>query len=153
MAIEDDIRFFESVPSLRILGRSALRVLAIGAESRYVHGGEVLFEKGENADAGYLIQEGAFRLDGQERGERSAIVHAGTLLSEFAMVTKTVHAFTATAIEPSTVLRISRPVFVKMLEGHPEAARRLREHVAKQAEDSARDLQRVRDAFARHDPR
>src|SRR5262249_40848807 len=42
MTIEDDIAFFERVPTLSILGRQALRILAIGAETRYIHGGEVL---------------------------------------------------------------------------------------------------------------
>ncbi len=45
MTIEDDIAFLERVPTLRLLGREALRVLAIGAENRYVHGGEVLFKR------------------------------------------------------------------------------------------------------------
>ena len=46
MSIEDDIIFIERVPTLRMLGRDALRILAIGAESRYVHKGEVLFLAG-----------------------------------------------------------------------------------------------------------
>ena len=37
MTIEDDIAFFERVPTLSLLGRAALRILAIGAESRFVH--------------------------------------------------------------------------------------------------------------------
>ena len=62
MTIEDDIAFFERVPTLGLLGRDALRILAIGAESRYVHGGEVLFNAGEPADAGFVVQEGSFSL-------------------------------------------------------------------------------------------
>ena len=49
MSIEDDIRFFEQVSTLALLGREPLRILAIGAESRYVHGGEILFRRGESA--------------------------------------------------------------------------------------------------------
>ena len=37
MTIEDDIAFLERVPALAILGRDALRILAIGTENRYVH--------------------------------------------------------------------------------------------------------------------
>ena len=43
MSIEDDIAFLERVPTLALLGRDALRILAIGAESRYLHDGNVLF--------------------------------------------------------------------------------------------------------------
>ncbi len=58
MTIEDDISFFERVPTLSLLGRQALRILAIGAENRYVHGGEVLYSAGADADGGFVIQEG-----------------------------------------------------------------------------------------------
>ena len=47
MAIEDDISFFERVQTLSMLGRAALRILAIGAESKYVHSGETLFKAGD----------------------------------------------------------------------------------------------------------
>ena len=55
MGIEDDIAFIERVPTLRMLGRTALRILAIGAESRYVHQGDVLFHAGDATDCGYVI--------------------------------------------------------------------------------------------------
>ena len=55
MSIEDDIAFLERVPTLALLGRDALRILAIGAESRYLHDGNVLFSQGEAADAGYVV--------------------------------------------------------------------------------------------------
>ena len=44
MAIEDDISLLERVPTLGLLGRQALRILAIGAETRYIHSGELLFK-------------------------------------------------------------------------------------------------------------
>lgn len=62
MTIEDDIAFFERVPTLNLLGRPALRILAIGSESRFVHTGEVLFRAGDAADSAYVIQEGSFGL-------------------------------------------------------------------------------------------
>ena len=145
MAIEDDINFFEKVPTLSMLGRGALRILAIGAESRYVHSGETLFAVGDDADGGYVVQEGSFRLS--PRGGdivRSIRVGVGTLLGELALFTETTRPVTATALEPSTVLCIPRPLFLKMLDGYPEAAVRLREILAKRTDESERDMQRLR---------
>jgi len=145
MAIEDDINFFEKVPTLSMLGRGALRILAIGAESRYVHSGETLFAVGDDADGGYVVQEGSFRLS--PRGGdtvRSIRVGVGTLLGELALFTETTRPVTATALEPSTVLCIPRPLFLKMLEGYPDAAFRLREILAKRTDESERDMQRLR---------
>ncbi len=145
MAIDDDIKILERVPMLAVLGREALRILAIGAETRYVHGGEVLFNIGDASDAGYLVQTGSFRL--QESAAASAtpamVVSAGALLGEFALIAETTRPMTAIAAEPSTVLRISRGLFLKMLEGFPDSAGRLRDHVAARATRTADQMQKI----------
>jgi CRP-like cAMP-binding protein len=146
MTIEDDIAFLERVPSFAILGRDALRILAIGAESRYVHGGEVLFTVGDPADAGYVIQDGSFTLktDNTEATAAEMTVTRGALLGELALLTETTRPVTATAAEPSTVIRVTRSLFLKMLEGFPDAARRLRDHIAERTNQAAADMINVR---------
>ncbi|NWG23249.1 MAG: cyclic nucleotide-binding domain-containing protein [Pseudorhodoplanes sp.] len=145
MAIENDIAFLERSPMLRLMGRSALRIVAIGSENRYVHGGEVLFRMDDVADSAYLVQEGRFSLTTKEGDDaRDHLVGPGFLLAEFALLTETRHPYTATAIEPSTVIRISRSLFVKTLDGFPDAARRVRDHVAARAEQAIVDLLAVR---------
>jgi CRP-like cAMP-binding protein len=149
MSIEDDISFLERVPTLSLLGREALRILAIGAESRYVHDGDVLFREGEVADAGYVVQEGAFTLaSGNARmGIAPITVGPGALIGELALLTETVRPATATANEPSSVIRIPRKLFLKMLEGYPDAARRLREVIALRATQAMHEIANVRPAF------
>ena len=145
MSIDDDVAFLERVPSLRVLGREALRILAIGAENRYVHEGVALFKQGEAADSAYVVQEGSFDLAAQGVGApRPTVVGVGALVGELALVTETKRSMTATARVPSTVIRINRQLFVKMLEGYPDAARRLRESIAGRLNESARELTRVR---------
>ena len=148
MSIEDDIAFLERVPTLRLLGRVALRILAIGAESRYVHDGEPLFKAGEPADSGYVVQEGSFVLKPEGPGTGEEIVaSSGALLGELALLISTKRLATATAREPSTVIRISRSLFLKMLEGYPEAAETLRAQIVARAEESAARLREVRDVL------
>jgi len=145
MTIEDDIAFFERVPTLNTLGRPALRILAIGAESRYVHQGEVLFSAGDPADAGFVVQEGTFNLTArQAERDDAVVVGRGTLLGELALLTETVRPVTATANEPSTVLRIPRTLFLKMLEGYPEAAKSLRDIIATRTDQSTQEIYGVR---------
>jgi CRP-like cAMP-binding protein len=149
MTIEDDIAFLERVPIFALLGPQALRIIAIGTESRYVHKGEILFSVGEIADAGYLIQEGSFalELDSMESDTQRVTVPRGTLLGESALLTETLRPVTATALEPSMVMRIPRSLFLKMLDGFPDAAQRLRDHFARRAEQTARDIVAVREAL------
>jgi CRP-like cAMP-binding protein len=152
MTIEDDISFFERVPTLSLLGRQALRILAIGAETRYIHGGEVLFSTGEEADGAFVIQEGRFALSSEESTDgRAVTVGPGTLLGEVALFTETRRPATATALEPSTVLRIPRPLFIKMLDSFPDAARKLREILATRLDQSSRDITNVRSVLDAHD--
>ena len=157
MTIEDDIAFFERVPTLGLLGRDALRILAIGAESRYVHGGEVLFAVGDEADAGYVIQEGSFSLSsGHAEETEPMVVGRGALIGELALLTGTTRPATATALEPSTVLRIPRGLFLKMLDGYPSAAEKLRDIMTMRSNQSTDDIYSVRgilDAQSNNDPK
>ena len=63
MSIEDDVALLERVPTLRLLGTPALRMLAIGSEQRDVARGDALFNAGDDADAGFVVQRGAFRIE------------------------------------------------------------------------------------------
>lgn len=145
MAIDDDIKFLERVPTLSVLGSDALRILAIGAETRYVHSGEVLFSIGDAADAAYVVQKGSFTL--QESAAASdapaVVAQSGAMLGEFALLAETTRPMTAIAAEPSTVLRIPRSLFLKMLEGFPDSARRMRDYVSSRANRTAEQILRV----------
>jgi CRP-like cAMP-binding protein len=149
MTIEDDIAFLERVPILRRLGAGALRVLAISTESYTVEDGQVLFSAGEAADCAYVVQEGSFTLSSGRINEPETIAEPGTLLGESALLAETVRPVTAIAREPALVLRISRAMFLKMLESFPDAAQRLRELIATRADQWAREMENVRSALAR----
>ena len=149
MTIEDDIAFLERIPIFRRLGSGALRIVAIGAESYSVETGQVLFTVGETADGGYIIQRGSFSLSTERGNEAEVVAGPGTLLGESALIAETKRPATARAREDSVVLRISRSMFLRMLEGYPDAAQRLRELLASRADQWARDIENVRAALAR----
>ena len=151
MAIDDDITFLERVPTLSLLGRQALRILAIGAETRYIHSGEVLFKRGEEADGAYVIQDGRFKLSSNDGNELT--VGPCTLLGEVALFSETRRPATAKALEPSTVLRIPRFLFVRMLDSFPEAARKLREILAARLDQATREITNVRAVLDAHEPK
>ena len=148
MTIEDDIAFLEGVPSLRLLGRDALRILAIGAESRYIHEGISLFGEGEDADSAYVVQEGSFDLVSEKNAIAPSVAGPGTLIGELALLVETKRPTAAVAREPSTVVRIPRQLFLKMLEGYPDAALRMRDAVAAQVNRTAGEFARVRSILA-----
>lgn len=145
MTVEDDISFFERVPTLNLLGRQALRILAIGAQTLYVHGGEALYRAGDEADGGFVVQEGKFGIATAGSGREDAVVVGPfTLLGEVALITRGRRPATATALEPASVLLIPRPLFLKMLDSFPDNARRLRDTIAGRLNQSTREIHNVR---------
>ena len=65
------------------------------------------------------------------------------LIGELALVVSMARPATATAIERSSVLRISRSLFQRVLESHPEAARRLRDDFAARSNAAANAMSRI----------
>jgi|SRR6185437_975638 CRP-like cAMP-binding protein len=152
MALDDDIAFFEQVPSFAVLGKQALRVLAIGAETKTLQNGAVLFYAGELADGGYVVQQGSLALESNSPREgKQFTAGPGTLVGELALLTDTVCGTTAIAKGPTVVIRISRSLFRKMLEGYPAAAQKMRDMVAERVDGYTRELSNVKAELEKRD--
>jgi CRP-like cAMP-binding protein len=138
MSIEDDVALLERVPTLRLLGTTALRMLAIGSEQRDFARGALLFNAGDDADAGFIVQRGAFRIE--DGGGAEIVAGPGALIGELALVVAMRRPSTATALEPSSVIRVARSLFQRVLESDPAAARRLRDEFASRTSQIASDI-------------
>jgi CRP-like cAMP-binding protein len=138
MSIEDDVALLERVPTLRLLGTAALRMLAIGSEQRNVARGDLLFNEGDDADAGFIVQRGAFRIENGAGAE--TVAGPGALIGELALVVAMQRPSTATALEHCSVIRVARSLFQRVLESDPAAARRLRDEFAGRTSQIASDI-------------
>ena len=138
MSIEDDVALLERVPTLRLLGTAALRMLAIGSEQRNVASGDLLFSAGDDADAGFVVQRGAFRIEDGAGAEM--VAGPGALIGELALIVAMQRPSTATALEHSSVIRVARSLFQRVLESDPAAARRLRDEFANRTSQIASDI-------------
>jgi CRP-like cAMP-binding protein len=148
MSIEDDVALLERVPTLRLLGDAALRVLAIGSEQRELERGDLLFRIGDEADAGFVVQRGAFRISLEDGSGHEIIAGPGTLIGELALIAAMERPSTAQSVDHSTVIRISRSLFQRVLDSDPAAARRLRDEFATRASQIASDILQVGAKFS-----
>lgn len=148
MGIDDDIAVLEQVPMLRALGRGALRLIALGAETREVRSGEVLFRPGERIDGAYVVQDGRFELCA-DPGQPGKVIEVGpgAMLGEFALIAESAKPLCATARGDCTVIRISRSMFLKILQDDADAAVRLRDYVAQRTRQSIAEVLEVRYAL------
>jgi CRP-like cAMP-binding protein len=137
MSIEDDVALLERVPTLRLLGTAALRMLAIGSEQRDFSPGDYLFNSGDEADAGYIVQRGSFRV---EDGGAEVVAGPGSLIGELALIVAMKRPSSAVALDHSSVIRVARSLFQRVLESDPGAARRLRDELATRTSQIASDI-------------
>ena len=151
MALDADIELLERVPALSLLGPEALRILAISAQAHEIRGGDTLFKEGDSADCGFVVASGAFTLQRERDGREPVVARRGALLGETALIVGTAWGGSATAIEASTVLRIPRTVFLRVLEGVPEGAVRLRRYIAERLAISIDEIDALRPRFETED--
>ena len=137
MSIEDDVALLERVPTLRLLGTASLRMLAIGSEQRNFSPGDYLFNAGDDADAGYIVQRGSVRV---EDGGAEVVAGPGSLIGELALIVAMKRPSSAVALDHCSVIRVSRSLFQRVLESDPAAARRLRDDLAARTSQLASDI-------------
>jgi len=149
MALEDDIEFLDRIPTLHLLGKDALRILAISVETIRLGRGDILFEEGQPAEGGFVIVQGSIVLQqaGDTAGDSAVTARRGSLIGETAMIVETVRPSTAIALESSILYRIPRVVFVRILEGEPQAATALRRLIAARVSRIVGDLDLVLPLF------
>ena len=124
MALQDDVRNLTSLPAFRELDPDAVRVIAFSAETRILRAGDVLFRRGDISDGGFVVLSGAIGLTAAPGGE--TLVRPPSLLGEMALVAETLRPATAVAREPTSVLKVSRALYRRILAEYPGSAARVR---------------------------
>ena len=119
MSLESDVRRLSGTRPFNMLPREALQLLAFSCERRQLKAGQTLFAAGEPADGAYFLLEGEIALsaDGEERR-----VASGALIGETALIVDVMRGAGARASVDSTLLRISRDTFRRVLGEFPASA-------------------------------
>src|SRR5258708_31278264 len=108
MALEDDIDFLDRIPTLHLLGKDALRILAISVETIRLGRGDILFEEGQPAEGGFVVVNGSVVLQqaGDTAGGDAITARRGSLIRETAKNVGAVAPSTAVAPEYSILFPI-----------------------------------------------
>lgn len=99
------------------------------AETVALNPGEILFEEGKKGDSFYIVVRGRVELfkkgrDGAE--QKLAVAREGEAFGEMALLNQSPRSATARAVEPASLLEISRDAFDSLLGGDSFAVRMLR---------------------------
>jgi CRP-like cAMP-binding protein len=147
MSLEDDIAMLAGAPLLGLLDRDALRLLAFAADKRRLRQGDVLFRKGDRSDAGYIVTEGEIGLD-TAGGKPLVVARKGDLIGRTALFARGERPATATAREPSVVLRLSVSLMRRVLEEYPQVAAAMYNTIAEELGELNAELERMGRRFA-----
>lgn len=146
MSVEQAVEALKGVPTFEVLPDEALRILAISAEEVGLRAGEVLFRTGDAAEEGYVVLGGRLELVSEQPNRRRRLCELlpGALIGETALLIPGARPATARALETSRLMRIPRPLFLRMLEGFPAAAAPLRDLFAARVTETLGALETLR---------
>lgn len=131
MSIDEGFRRLSRIALFSELEPEALRLIAFSAETRILRAGDILFHRGEPSDGGFIVLSGEIALynDAATRSA-DAIIGPEGLVGEIALITDTHRPVTAIASEASTVLKVPRSLFHRVLQEFPRSAARVRAAMA-----------------------
>ncbi|UCC53870.1 MAG: cyclic nucleotide-binding domain-containing protein [Anaerolineaceae bacterium] len=102
----------------------ALRDLQAELEWCQLSHGELLFNQGDPGDSMYIVVNGRLRIvamlpNGDERELDE--IGSGEIVGEFALITGEPRTATVYAIRETNLVKMTQPVFTRLLERHPQA--------------------------------
>ena len=150
MSLESDIAILRKVQLFDELETDQLRLLAFGAEHRRLRAGEFVFRESARADAGFVIASGEVALI-HGRGEEARVLSRhgpGTLLGELCLITETTRPASARTETDCELIRVSRPLFRRMLEEYPEFTAALHQRIRDELEAMLADIERLEGRFS-----
>jgi CRP/FNR family cyclic AMP-dependent transcriptional regulator len=138
----DDTAMTRTVWSVPEFARNALRrcalfdrvddaTLAIVADSlrvRRFRRNEIIFHQGDPGDSLYVIESGSVKIVlPSPEGEEAIIatLRGGDFFGELALLDGAPHSATATALEPTQILVLSRDRFLRLVDSEPDLRRAL----------------------------
>ncbi len=136
MSLERDISTLVRVPLFSSMDHEALRLMAFAAETRIMRPGEFLFRRGELGEGAFLVTSGSVALAEVEHENHGAhLAGPGILIGEQALLAPVRRAQTATVLELSSFLAISRALFTRVLHEYPSNALGVRRVWARRLHD------------------
>jgi CRP-like cAMP-binding protein len=112
--------------TLAFNSRNFLRRVGTQKTTRDYHDRQVIYSQGDAADAMFYIQTGNVKLEiASQRGKKAviAILGPGDVFGEGCLGNRSLRISTASAIETSTITRVSKGVLVRLIQQEPAFAK------------------------------
>ena len=137
MATDGKIEALHSVPLFNNLGKRDLERVGQLADEVDLPAGHVLMREGENGSQMFILLEGEARVE--RAGREVAVVGAGEVLGEMAIVAEGPRVATATLTKPSRLFVIAHREFHSLMDEMPSVRKCVLDEVARRVRNSEPD--------------
>src|SRR5947209_9196567 len=128
LSVRDIVDRLKKIDLLAGFDDESIAKLASSAHERHYIAGETIFLRGDKGDCFYVIVSGRVRIVlGVSDGREMTLRHQGpgTIFGEIAMLDGRARSADAMALDPTTLVRISRAHFIGLMEHQPKLAQAL----------------------------
>ena len=104
---------------------------------------QAIFAQGDKADAMFYVQNGNVKLTVASKGGKKAVIailRQGDFFGEGCLVRQSMRMSSATAIQPSTVVRVKRVAIVRLIDEDPDFAKLFISHLLSRIERIEEDF-------------
>ena len=104
---------------------------------------QAIFAQGDKADAMFYVQNGNVKLTVASKGGKKAVIailRQGDFFGEGCLVRQSMRMSSATAIQPSTVVRVKRVAIVRLIDEDPDFAKHFISHLLSRIERIEEDF-------------
>ncbi|MEA2835223.1 MAG: family transcriptional regulator, cyclic receptor protein [Methylobacteriaceae bacterium] len=128
LSVRDIAHRLKKIDLLAGFDEDSIAKLASRAHERHYIAGETIFLRGDKGDCFYVVVSGRVRIVlGVSDGREMTLRHQGpgTILGEIAMLDGRARSADAMALDPTSLVRISRTHFMEIMERQPKLAQAL----------------------------
>ncbi len=145
MDVSERIRHMQALDLFQDLSEEKHREFIGALAEKQLNPGDILFRDGDPADSLYVLVKGALSVTKNNRPITQ--VEPVDYIGEMALLEDLPRSATVTAVKPSVLLVVSRPLFERYLQGHPVSqlsiTRSLCRKIRRDTEMIARDCERA----------
>lgn len=123
--MQDIVRHLQAIPLLQGLPEEAVEALAAQVTPHQLRTGDILFRKGDEGNAAYVIHRGWVKIVTEnEAGEELVLNHCGPgeVVGEMALIDREPRSAGIIALGPVEALELKRDAFLQVLSGQPMLA-------------------------------
>jgi CRP/FNR family cyclic AMP-dependent transcriptional regulator len=136
VSLKEEVELLQRIPLFQNIEASKLKLLAFTSERVAFEAGHVLFREGDMGDAAYIIMEG--EADVTVNSPAGSIIVAtfgrNAFVGEIAILCDVPRTATITARERLVALRISKELFLRLINEFPQMAVSVVRELAKRLE-------------------